>query len=140
MITFKFDGTPLAKQRHRSTRQGRTYNPQSKEEAAVKWEAKKQYHRAPFSGPVTMSVRAVFPRPNGHFGTGRNQYKLKPSSPKYHTKKSDVDNIVKFYADCLNGIAYMDDCQVIEISSRKEWSDDRNHIGLTEVIIKPVEI
>jgi Holliday junction resolvase RusA-like endonuclease len=40
----------------------------------------------------------------------------------HHTKKPDIDNLVKFSMDCLNGIAWEDDKQVISLSSYKYYS------------------
>ena len=39
-----------------------------------------------------------------------------------HTTKPDDDNLQKTYQDCLNGIAYSDDCQVIVKKCRKLYS------------------
>lgn len=38
--------------------------------------------------------------------------------------KPDVDNYVKFYMDCLNGLVVPDDAQVFRISAEKLWSDN----------------
>lgn len=39
------------------------------------------------------------------------------------TKKPDLDNIIKVIADSLNGIAYKDDAQVVEVVSSKFYSN-----------------
>ena len=39
------------------------------------------------------------------------------------TKKPDLDNIIKAIADSLNGIAYKDDAQIVELKSKKFYSD-----------------
>lgn len=39
------------------------------------------------------------------------------------TKKPDLDNIIKAIADSLNGIAYKDDAQIVEIESKKFYSE-----------------
>ncbi|WP_250673527.1 RusA family crossover junction endodeoxyribonuclease [Paraclostridium ghonii] len=39
------------------------------------------------------------------------------------TKKPDLDNIIKSIADSLNGIAYKDDAQVVEVVSKKFYSN-----------------
>ena len=39
------------------------------------------------------------------------------------TKKPDADNIVKIICDALNGVAYKDDTQIIELECRKFYSD-----------------
>lgn len=39
------------------------------------------------------------------------------------TKKPDLDNVIKAIADSLNGIAYKDDAQIVEIESKKFYSE-----------------
>ncbi|MBP3619739.1 MAG: RusA family crossover junction endodeoxyribonuclease [Clostridia bacterium] len=49
-------------------------------------------------------------------------------------KKPDLDNIIKIILDALNGVAYEDDCQVVEIKSKKFYSEvERVEIKLEEV-------
>lgn len=40
------------------------------------------------------------------------------------TTKPDIDNVIKAVLDGLNGVAYADDAQVVEISASKCYSDD----------------
>lgn len=42
----------------------------------------------------------------------------------YPTKKPDIDNIVKAILDALNGIAYKDDTQVVQIVAEKVYSQN----------------
>lgn len=42
----------------------------------------------------------------------------------YPTKKPDIDNITKAVLDALNGVAYKDDTQVIQIIASKEYAED----------------
>lgn len=39
------------------------------------------------------------------------------------TKRPDIDNIVKAIKDGLNGVAWMDDSQVVRLVAEKHWSD-----------------
>lgn len=45
-------------------------------------------------------------------------------------KKPDVDNIIKIILDALNGIAYKDDCQVVEIYAAKKYTEENERIEL----------
>ena len=40
------------------------------------------------------------------------------------TTKPDIDNVIKAVLDGLNGVAYADDAQVVELSASKCYSDD----------------
>ncbi|WXL80106.1 RusA family crossover junction endodeoxyribonuclease [Clostridium perfringens] len=43
-------------------------------------------------------------------------------------KKPDADNIGKIILDSLNGIAYKDDSQIIELSVIKSYTEDDERI------------
>ena len=43
---------------------------------------------------------------------------------RYHTKRGDVDNMVKSVLDGLNSVAYKDDAQVAAIRAEKVYSED----------------
>ena len=51
----------------------------------------------------------------------KNAKKIKPSAPKFHTQKKDVDNLAKFILDALNGIFWSDDKIVIKMIAEKFW-------------------
>ena len=67
-------------------------------------------------GPVWMALHFVFTRPAGHFGTGRNAGKLKPSAPRWPTSRAigDRTNLLKSVEDALTGIVWHDDSQVVD--------------------------
>lgn len=44
------------------------------------------------------------------------------SGKMYPIKKPDIDNIAKVVLDALNGIAYRDDTQVVQLTMRKIYS------------------
>ncbi len=50
------------------------------------------------------------------------------------TKKPDADNIVKIICDALNGIAYKDDTQVVDLEIKKIYGDPER------VIVKIQEV
>lgn len=50
-------------------------------------------------------------------------------------KKPDIDNVCKIILDALNGIAYHDDKQVVDLGIRKFYNDTPGVI----VFVSPVE-
>lgn len=77
-----------------------------------------------FDGPVSLAVWFWFPRPKGHYGTGRNIDKLKPSAPEYPAVKPDLSKLVRALEDSLKGILWRDDAQVIVLSASKMYGSD----------------
>lgn len=52
----------------------------------------------------------------------------------YPKKKPDADNIMKSIFDSLNGIAYVDDCQIVSIAYNKLYDEQpRVEVTLTEL-------
>lgn len=41
-----------------------------------------------------------------------------------HTSKPDLDNLEKFYLDCLTGIIFEDDSKVVKLTSKKSYSNN----------------
>ena len=46
------------------------------------------------------------------------------SGAKQHTKKPDLDNLVKFVKDCANGILWRDDAQVYRLHATKVYAEE----------------
>ena len=44
------------------------------------------------------------------------------------TKKPDADNIAKIILDSLNGVAYKDDSQIIELRVIKRYTEDKERV------------
>ena len=137
-------GRPVAKARPRFARRGKfvtTYNDQQTEEGKVLFEIQKQWQRAPLAGPLAIEFGFYMPRPKGHYGTGRNAEKLKMSVPAYPVTKPDIDNLIKFYLDCMNGVVFEDDRQIVICHAIKEYlflnMPGNYHVGgWTEVRVK----
>lgn len=60
-------------------------------------------------------------------GVGVLFHVFRKRPPKNHTdaccKKPDLDNTLKAILDALNGVAWQDDRQVVQITGRKQWDD-----------------
>lgn len=67
--------------------------------------------------PVLLNrVEFRFPRPAGHYGTGRNAGKLKPNAPFSKPGKPDLDKLLRALLDVLTqaGVIH-DDSQVVRL-------------------------
>ena len=67
----------------------------------------------PLSGPLLMRLTFHLPRPTSL-----------PKKIAHHVKKPDIDNLFKAIADALNGIAYVDDSQIVALFVRKIYSEN----------------
>lgn len=44
----------------------------------------------------------------------------------YFVQRPDVDNLAKSLLDALNGVAYNDDAQIVDLRVQKRWSADED--------------
>lgn len=77
-----------------------------------------------FFSPLRLLVTVRVARPAAHFGTGRNAGVVRAAAPLWPAVKPDVDNYVKTVLDALNGVAFRDDSQIVELSVRKVYARD----------------
>jgi crossover junction endodeoxyribonuclease RusA len=55
---------------------------------------------------------------------------LKQSAPAYLiVKKNDLDKLVRSTLDALSGIAFIDDCQVTNLSASKRYCNEDEVVG-----------
>ena len=77
---------------------------------------------------VSLRCEFVFPRPQSHYGTGKNIAKLKPSAPRYHVKTPDVDKLVRGVADSIGDavarVLLNNDSQIVTLYAAKRYSTD----------------
>ena len=127
MLEIVIDGIPLAKKRHRTCR-GRTYNPQYKEATEFSARLAMAVVKAEKSDD---SVKTLTNDAGQALGVELTFYMPMPLSLKrralkceleplpHHTKKPDVDNLVKFVLDCGNGVLFVDDKQIVQLKACK---------------------
>lgn len=123
MISFFVYGNPVAQGRPRFARVGkgvRTYDPAKSRnwKQDVKWQAIENKVKL-MDGPLELRLVFYLLRPKGHYG----KRGLRPSAPAHHTKKPDVDNMVKGVKDGLKGICYRDDSQIVRLEAIKEYGE-----------------
>jgi Holliday junction resolvase RusA-like endonuclease len=121
-------GNPIAKRRPRFARRGKfvqTYNDQETEESKFLFHVLHEWD-FPIIENKSIAIQFIFEmkRPKSHFGTGKNSGKLKQKAPYNHTKKPDIDNMVKFCLDVLNGVVFKDDSLITFLVAEKRYSEN----------------
>lgn len=90
--------------------------------------------RPPIGGPVRLEVDFVFPRPKGHYRTGKRAGELKPSAAHYRSSRPDVDKLARAIGDALAGVAIVDDALVVELVVRKVYGSPAAHVAISELV------
>ena len=134
MITLEVKGKPIAKARPRFARCGkfvRTYDPQETEEGRFLFEVQKQWSRPPIERPL--KVRCSFDMPIPKSTSRKKTWAMIYDEIK-HTKKPDVSNLLKFVEDCLNGVVWKDDSQIIYLAGGKFYSEEPKTLIMIEEV------
>jgi Holliday junction resolvase RusA-like endonuclease len=122
-VEFTVDGKPKGKARHRTTRAGRSYSPKATKVAER--DIGNAYRIAARSlplmtGEVYLGIEAVFRIPTSWT---RKLKEAALAGEVAYTGKPDKDNIAKLVMDALNGVAWVDDCQVTEGRTVKRYGE-----------------
>ena len=126
MISIAIPGEPCGKGRPKFCKVGkfaRAYTPTKtvNNEATIKQIFTVRYPDfTPPDGPMSMSVIAYMSIPASASAKAREAMMSQRAWP---TKKPDADNILKLVADALNGLAYIDDKQIVTAKFHKVYSD-----------------
>ena len=117
--------TPVPKARPRFTRYGHTYTPKK---TADYEKAVAEYWRQATKGfrydrEQALIVNLVFGMPIPK-STSKSKTELMANGTIRPTKKPDVDNLAKAVMDALNGVAWVDDSQVVRVSIYKEYAKE----------------
>ena len=119
---FIIHAAPVGKARPRVTAHG-TYTPKKTKdyEALVQREYKAQCRDIYFgTGAIAVMIEAYYPIPKSASKTKRQRMLSREIRP---TVKPDFDNVCKAVCDALNGIAYYDDAQIVEVGFIKMYDD-----------------
>jgi len=133
-IYLVIPGKPIAKARPRFYRKGKhvgTYNCQQTEEGRFLLQVTQQFTGEPIKGPVKLHLVFNMPIPKSY--TKKKRCEIETGAMQ-HTKKPDLDNLLKFVKDCLNGVAWIDDSQVYFESAIKIYGG----VSSTEITIEEV--
>jgi len=118
---FTVKGQPKGKGRPRFTKNGHVYTPESTRiyEEEIKLRYKEKFKNEMLDGNIAVEV-FINKKPASYLGI-RQYNKL---LGKYCNIKPDTDNVVKAVLDALNGVAYADDKNVVEIYAVKKYASE----------------
>lgn len=123
MITLELFGKPIPQKRPRFTRTGRyvkCYDEQKNLKEGYKWQILSQFREKPLEVPVSLDLVFFMPIPQSASGIKKRQM---ANGVIAHSGKPDLDNLLKFVLDCLNGLLFKDDAQICEIRAKKIYSN-----------------
>ena len=119
---FEVPGEPQGKARARMGN-GRSYTPQKTVlyENLIKTCFLAEENKQTFFNkePVVMAITAYYSIPKS---TTKKDRERMINNELFPTKKPDADNIAKVVCDALNGVAYYDDTQVVNLMIKKKYT------------------
>ena len=129
-IQFTIPGKPFAWRRARSNGKVRFTDKAMEDHAETVGTIAKPLFPVPLEGPLRLEIRACFKVPESWSKARKNAAIWRP-----HTQKPDCDNLAKQIGDALNHIAWADDSQIAESTTRKIWGDRDHTIVVVEALI-----
>ena len=79
---------------------------------------------APLTGPVAVELVFFLPRPKGHYGSGKNVGRVRPTAPAFPATKADLDKSTRATVDALSTAGvFRDDSQVVRLLALKHYAD-----------------
>jgi Holliday junction resolvase RusA-like endonuclease len=138
-ISFDISGSPPVQKRacinYKMRNKPTLYDPSSKEKIEFRNLIQKAMEEmglkhSPFfdrSQAIKLEVVFIFPRPRNDFGK-RGQ--LLPTNLTPFPKSKDLDNLVKFIGDAMQGLLFHNDASIDDIQARKEFDDRGTNSGI----------
>tara|TARA_Y100000310_G_scaffold63799_1_gene59237 strand:- start:675 stop:1091 length:417 start_codon:yes stop_codon:yes gene_type:complete len=127
LISFTIPGKPKALKRHRVAKNGRMYDPSSTDKKQTWLQIAKHRPKLPLAGDIDLKLIFYMPRPKSHYRTGKYSHLLKEKCKDivYHSFTPDLDNLIKYIADTIQGKQGMicDDSQICWIQAVKKYSE-----------------
>ena len=122
-MRIRIDGNPIPDARSRVTRYG-TYSPRYREKKRLKTYFLSLGIKR-LDAPLKISLVFFMAIPKSTSKKNRNEME---SNQIAHTKKPDLDNLVKFVFDSCNGILFGDDRQIVELTASKRYGESPSTI------------
>ena len=124
-IVFNVKGAPAGKGRPRFTRSGHTYTPKKTKdmEEVIRLNYATQCRNRMFDDMVGVCINAYLNIPKQ---TKKSAWEcMRKLLRIFAPKKPDIDNIAKLVLDALNGVAYPDDKNIVELIVTKQYDPNR---------------
>ena len=129
-FSTRIDITPVAQKRARVTKFG-SYDPSKEDKVNLVKSTVLPDDFKVFESAIEVTVKFYLPIPKQ---TSKKRTKLMDEGKISHTKKPDLDNLVKLVLDAYNGVLYNDDSQIISLSLSKMYSITPGiEINITEI-------
>jgi Holliday junction resolvase RusA-like endonuclease len=138
LIVFSIPGEPVAKGRARAVvRKGKVghYTPEktANYENLVRLsmqQAMSSLGVVALSGAVRLKLTAHFPIPQSW---SLKKQRAAATGELQHTKRPDLDNVLKAVKDGGNGVGWLDDSQIVEVVMSKHYGLPRVEVSFYEV-------
>ena len=128
---------PAGSKRPFSTKSGKLIVVDASGEPGKNWRADcKHTARQVYQGPLldcalSLDLLFVFPRPKGHYGTGKNAGNVKAVAPRYPIGRPDTTKLIRAVEDSLTSVLYRDDSLIVSQTARKRYGDNPGvHVSL----------
>lgn len=76
--------------------------------------AQKEFGKPLWDCPIYLNLVFCLPRPQSHFGSGKNSSRLRDGAKRRPTVKPDVLKLARAVEDALTGILYVDDALIVQ--------------------------
>ena len=88
-------------------------------------------------GPLLLEVTFWVPRPQGHYGSGRNAGTVRASAPWAPIVKPDLLKLARAVEDAMSSIVYRDDAQVTSEVLQKAYTTGQARTEIRVVQVQP---
>ena len=136
-VHFMIPGRPVGKGRPRFTKNGHCWTPDKTVayERDIKLSYWNKYGHRKYEADKALAVDIVlyYPRPKSMAKYKRLMAQKGVLRP---TVKPDVDNVIKAILDALNGVAFEDDRQIVQVECEKWYDITEENEGFASVTIK----
>lgn len=130
IVAFTVYGTPAPAGSKRAIRAGAHLRVIDANPNAAPWKQevtgaalKAMTGHAMFTGPVAVTMTFFRRRPRGHYGTGQNAERLKPSAPMFPTGAPDALKLARGVEDAMSGVIFRDDAQIVIETLHKRYGE-----------------